>query len=230
MQPTPVSRRSISQGSAVGTDHLISIVGLTGLRRVYMAIPNLLGAPRAVEYWNSLYEILTENHGLAKRPALVGLSRGGLYCYNWAARNPAIVACIYGDAPVCDLKSWPGGKGVGDGSATDWALAHEVYGFADEAEAVAYRHNPVDSLSELAANRVPLLHVYGDVDTTVPWEENTGVVARNYEKLGGSITLIAKPGVGHHPHGLDSDPSPIIDFLWEHAAAAAAKDGWQGRL
>ena len=64
----------------------------------------------------------------------------------------------------------------------------------------------------------------------MPWEENTGVVARKYEELGGSITLIAKPGVGHHPHGLDSDPSPIIDFLWEHAAGAAVEDMWQGRL
>ena len=73
---------------------------------------------------------------------------------------------------VCDLKSWPGGKGVGDGSDADWALAHDVYGFADDAEAMAYPHNPVDSLTKLAANSVPLLHVYGDADTTVPWEEN----------------------------------------------------------
>ena len=201
-----------------------------GMHVVYMAIPNMLGSPRAVQYWNSLYKLLTAQYGLAKRPALVGLSRGGLYCYNWAASNPTKVACIYGDAPVCDLKSWPGGKGVGDGSDADWALAHEVYGFADDAEAMAYPHNPVDNLAGLAANGVPLLHVYGDADSTVPWEENTGVVARNYEKLGGSITLIDKPGVGHHPHGLDSDPSPIIDFLWEHAAAAAVEDGRLGRL
>jgi pimeloyl-ACP methyl ester carboxylesterase/L-rhamnose mutarotase len=208
----------------------IALLG-KGFHVVYMAIPNLLGSPRAVQYWDSLYALLTgPSHGLATRPALVGLSRGGLYCYNWAARNPDKVACIYGDAPVCDLRSWPGGKGTGDGSDGDWALAHEVYGFADEAEAMAYPHNPVDSLGELAANGVPLLHVYGDADSTVPWEENTGVVAKKYGELGGSIALIAKPGVGHHPHGLDADASPIITFLWEHGAAAAAADARAARL
>ena len=42
--------------------------------------------------------------------------------------------------------------------------------------------------------------------------------AQRYRKLGGSITLIAKPGVGHHPHGLD-DPTPIVEFIVKHAAA-----------
>jgi len=51
----------------------------------------------------------------------------------------------------------------------------------------------------------------------VPWDENTGVVAERYRKLGGSITLIAKPGVAHHPHGLD-DSTPIVEFIFKHAA------------
>ena len=64
---------------------------------------------------------------------------------------------------------------------------------------------------------MPLLHVYGDADEAVPWDENTGVVAERYRKLGGSITLIAKKGVGHHPHGLD-DSTPIIDFIVQHCS------------
>ena len=43
---------------------------------------------------------LTEKHGLARQPALEGMSRGGLIIYNWASANPGKVACIYGDAPV----------------------------------------------------------------------------------------------------------------------------------
>lgn len=70
------------------------------------------------------------------KAALVGLSRGGLYCYNWAIANPTKVACLYGDAPVCDFKSWPGGKGKGKGSKGDWALTMKVYRFANEAEAL----------------------------------------------------------------------------------------------
>ena len=98
----------------------------------------------------------------------------------------------------------------------------ERYGFKSEAEALAYPGNPVDRLAPLAKAKVPLLHVYGDADEVVPWDENTGVIAERYRKLGGSITLIAKPGVKHHPHGLE-DSTPIVDFIWEHSASAKAK-------
>ena len=188
-----------------------------GFHIVYMRVPNMLGSPRAVQHWDAFYRELTGKYGFAKKAALVGLSRGGLYCYNWAAANPDKVACIYGDAPVCDFKSWPGGKGKGKGSQRDWKLVLECYGFKSEAEALAYDKNPVDNLERLAKAKVPLLHVYGDADETVPWEENTGLVAERYRKLGGRITLIGKKGVGHHPHGLD-DPTPIVEFIAEHAA------------
>jgi pimeloyl-ACP methyl ester carboxylesterase len=155
---------------------------------------------------------LVHRLGLAPKPALIGLSRGGLYCYNWAAANPDKVACIYGDAPVCDLKSWPGGKGKGKGSPGDWDLAMRRYGLKSEAEALAAKVNPVDNLEPLARVGIPLLHVYGDADDVVPWDENTGLLAERYRKLGGSITLIPKPGIGHHPHGL-TDPSPVADFI-----------------
>ena len=81
---------------------------------------------------------------------------------------------------MCDFKSWPGGKGKGKGSPRDWQLVLERYGFANEAEALAYDKNPVDNLAPLAQAPVPLLHVYGDADDVVPWEENTGVVAERY--------------------------------------------------
>jgi pimeloyl-ACP methyl ester carboxylesterase len=193
----------------------IALLG-KGFHIVYMRVPDMLGCPRAVEHWNAFYRELTRKYGFAKKVALVGLSRGGLYCYHWAAANPEKVACIYGDAPVCDFKSWPGGKGKGKGSRRDWKLVLDCYGFKSESEALAYDKNPVDNLEPLAKANVPLLHVYGDADDVVPWEENTGLVAERYRKLGGSITLIVKPGVGHHPHGLD-DPKPIVEFIAQHA-------------
>ena len=187
-----------------------------GFHVVYMSVPDMLGGPPAVKHWNAFYQELTEKHGLAKKPALVGLSRGGLYCYNWAAANPDKVACIYADAPVCDFRSWPGGKGKGKGSERDWKLVLQVYGFSSDEEALAYDKNPVDNLAPLAKAKVPLLHVYGDADDVVPWDENTGLLAERYKKLNGPITLIAKPGVGHHPHGLD-DPTPIVEFIEKHS-------------
>ncbi|MBL9171254.1 MAG: hypothetical protein JNN07_26210 [Verrucomicrobiales bacterium] len=193
----------------------IALLG-KGFHVVYLSVPDQLGGPEAVRQWNLLYQELRDRFGFAAKAALVGLSRGGLYCYNWAAVNPDKVACIYGDAPVCDFKSWPGGKGKGKGSERDWKLVLERYGFQSEAEALAYRRNPIDTLAPLAAAGVPLLHVYGDADEVVPWDENTGILAERYKKLGGTIQLIAKPGVGHHPHGLD-DSTPIVEFILKNS-------------
>lgn len=199
----------------------IALLG-RGFHIVSMSVPDLLGSPPAVALWNKCYAELTGKYGFAKKVALVGLSRGGLYCYNWAAANPEKVACIYGDAPVCDFKSWPGAFGKGKRSDVDWQRILTLHGFKNDEEAKAYTKNPVDNLAPLAAAKVPLLHVYGDADEVVPWDENTGVIAERYKKLGGDITLIAKPGVKHHPHGLE-DSTPIVEFIWKHTASAEAK-------
>jgi len=188
-----------------------------GFHLVFLEITNNFGCPDAMAQWDVLYRELTERRGFAGKTALEGLSRGGLYVYNWAARNPGKVACIYADAPVCDFKSWPGGKGKSKGSAEDLARLVRLYHFKSEKEALAYDKNPVDNLRPLASAGIPLLHVYGDVDETVPYRENTAVVARRYRKLGGRIKLIRKKGVGHHPHGL-ADPAPIVAFICKYVS------------
>jgi len=194
----------------------IALLG-RGFHLVHMKIPDQFGAPPAVNHWNAFYQELTDKHGLARKAALIGVSRGGLYCYNWAAANPEKVACIYGDAPVCDLRSWPLGKGKGTGNANETPKLLKVYGVSTIDELLAKAVSPIDQLEPLARAKIPLLHVYGDADTGIPWDENTGVVAERYRKLGGDITLIIKPGVGH-VHGL-SDSTPIIEFIARHSLA-----------
>jgi pimeloyl-ACP methyl ester carboxylesterase len=65
-----------------------------GFHVVYSRISDQFGSPAAVQHWNVVYKTVTERYGLGPRPALVGTSRGGLYCYNWAAANPQRVSCI----------------------------------------------------------------------------------------------------------------------------------------
>lgn len=122
------------------------------------------------------------------------------------------------------MRSWPGGKGKGPGSPTDWEKVLDVFTFSSESEAMAYGGNPVDNLSPLAERGISILHVYGDADEVVPWEENTGVLAERYRQMGGDITLVGKPGCGHHPHGL-SDPAPVVDFILEHTVPNQALHG-----
>lgn len=186
-----------------------------GFHLVYMNVGNTFGCPSAMKHFDEFYKVLTEKHGFSKKPVLEGLSRGGLYVYNWGAGHPDQVGVIIGDNPVCDFKSWPGGKGKGPGSAGDWKKLFGDYGFADEAAALAYDKNPVDNLAPLAKAKVPLLHICGDADEVVPYPENTVLMKERYEKLGGTIHVIVKPGLKHHPHGLD-DPTPAVEFVMKH--------------
>ena len=65
---------------------------------------------------------------------------------------------------------------------------------------------------------VAIIHVVGDADDAVPVPANTAIVETRYHQLGGEIKVIHKPGVGHHPHGLD-DPTPVVDFILSHTVA-----------
>lgn len=190
-----------------------------GYFHAHIKVGNTFGSPEAIRHFNAFYKILT-GAGLARKATLIGMSRGGLYAYRWASENPDKVAVIYGDNPVCDFKSWPGGKGKGKGSKGDWQQLLRCYGFKDEAEALAYPGNPIDILPALAKAGIALIHVVGDADDVVPVAENTAIVEERYKKLGGIIEVIHKPGAGHHPHGLgDKERKPVVDFILKHGGA-----------
>ena len=82
-----------------------------GFHVVYIDAAEYCGNQEAVMLWNHFYDYLVNVYDLNSRAVLEGFSRGGLYVYNWGSENPGKVACIYADAPVCDIRSWPGGKG-----------------------------------------------------------------------------------------------------------------------
>ena len=190
-----------------------------GFHHAFLDVGNTFGSPAAVAKLARFHNELVRRR-LSPRPALIGISRGSLYAHRFASDHPDTVSVIYGDAGVCDIRSWPGGVAAGrkgNGSAGDWAEVKKLYGFADDAAALAWTGNPVDTLAPLAAAGVALIHVVGDADDVVPPEENGLVVAERYRALGGTVELIHKPGIGHHPHGLD-DPTPVVEFLIRHAS------------
>lgn len=190
-----------------------------GFYVAYINTNNLYGAPGAMMVWDDFYRYLTEHLSFARKVALEGVSRGGLYVYGWAERNPDKVSCIYAEAPVCDIKSWPGGKGDGKGDARSWLELQRVYGF-NEAQAMAYKGNPIDNLQGLAAFKVPVLHVIGLNDHIVPPEENTFILAGKYEKLGGPVyvypmTRGPQELSGHH--FMIEHPDWWADFIFRHS-------------
>jgi len=185
-----------------------------GYHLVYIDTRGLFGAPEAMREWERFFATLRAA-GLTGKIVLVGMSRGALFCYHWAARHPETVAAIYGDAPVCDIKSWPLCLGRSAAGRAEVPALLRAYGFRDENEAKAYRENPSDILEPLAKSRIPIIHIIGDADVAAPVEENSDRVEQRYRELGGTIEVIRKPGQGHHPHSL-RNPQPIVDFLLSH--------------
>ena len=90
----------------------------------------------------------------------------------------------------------------------------QVYGLTEQ-QALDWKENPIDILAPIAKARIPIIHVYGDADDAVPYQENTLILKQRYEALGGHVELIAKPGIGHHPHSLE-DPTPIVNYILAH--------------
>jgi pimeloyl-ACP methyl ester carboxylesterase len=184
------------------------------------------GSPGGVAVWDEYFKYLTTTFGFEKRVALEGISRGGLYVYNFAKKFPWRISCIYAEAPVCDIKSWPGGFGKGKGSPSDWQLVLQSYGFKDDAEAKAFRDNPVDNLEGLALAKVPVLHMIGLNDEIVPPEENTYILINRYIRLGGIATVVpctrAKQDLNGHHFDIET-PSLVADFVTQNTRAFRTK-------
>lgn len=182
-----------------------------GFHIVYCDVAEMFGNKEALSIWNDYYKFLTKA-GLAKKSVMEGMSRGGVYVYRWAATYPKRVAAVYADAPVLDLKSWPGGKDRSKGSLADWETFKKDFGFKTEDEAITFRGNPIDLTDKLVKANIPMLHVVGDADDVVPVAENTIPFEQKIKAAGGSIQVIHKPGIGHHPHSLPN-PQPVVDFI-----------------
>ena len=186
-----------------------------GWHVAYFQVSNMYGAPSSIELMDKFHAHVTKEMGLAQRVTLEGFSRGGLYAVNFAAAHPDKTAALYLDAPVLDIRSWPGGKGKGKGDKGCWAQAMKIYNLTEET-APAFKGNPLDSAETLAKAGIPIISVCGDADDAVPYPENTKLFAEKYTAAGGKIEVIVKPGVNHHPHSL-KDPKPIVDFLLKNA-------------
>lgn len=182
-----------------------------GFHVVYIDAAEYRGNSEAVSLWNRFYDYLIRNYQLNPEAVLEGMSRGGLFIYNWGSANPDKVACVYADAPVCDLRSWPGGKWKGKGSEEEWKAHLNAYGLTEET-INDFRGMPLYNCVNLAEAGVPVLHVCGSDDDVVPVDENSYALEKNFRQAGGNIKIIIKEGIGHHPHSL-RDPSPIVRFI-----------------
>ena len=195
-----------------------------GYHVAHLDTANLFGGPEAIRRWNQFYDFLVNKHGLAKKAALEGLSRGGLFVFNWASENPDKVACIYADAPVCDIKSWPFGLGDPEPAvpSVEEACLKACEITRDQLE--AYKGNPIDRLEPIAKAGIhdPLRlrrGRRGRSDQRKYTHPRTAVSGTGRSEF----ACVVKPNCGHHPHGLD-DPTLIIEFIDQETKAALAAE------
>ena len=181
-----------------------------GFHIAYMDVAEMYGNEESIKLWNSFYDYM-QVVGMSKKVVLEGMSRGGIYAYNWALQNPNKVAAVYADAPVLDMKSWPGGLGKGPGSKDDWIVFKNDFNLTEE-QAKIFKNSPLDNAELIATGGYPMLHVVGDADEVVPVDENTNPFEVRIKSAGGDITVIHKKGIGHHPHSL-ANPTLIVDFI-----------------
>ena len=165
------------------------------------------GSPKGRAVYSALHEHLVKKRGLAKEACLLARSRGGLMLYCWAAENPDKVRCITGIYPVCNIVSYPGLN-----------RACGAYGLTvEEFKAELTKHNPIDRLAPLAKAKVPIFHIHGDNDSTVPLDKNSAIIKERYEMLDGSMTLEVVKGQGHNMWSGWFQSQNLVDFVIQHA-------------
>lgn len=199
-----------------------------GWHVAHVTVDELYGSPESMRRMDALYDEMV-SRGFSRRVALVGMSRGGLDSTLWAVRHPERVSTLHLDNPVLTIRSWPCCAGASRGSDPEaWARCKAAWGFADDAEALAWRGNPLDAaVPALARGRVPVLLLVGTADDVVPPDENALPFAEALRAEGAELKVVEKPGAGHHPHGLEP-PDELVDWVCAHAVASPLAPGGTG--
>lgn len=186
-----------------------------GWHVVYVSFPDQFGSAAAMRVWEKVYDELRATRELGARPAMLGISRGGLYVNAWTRLHPDRVSVLYLDNAVCDIRSWPGGfslKAQGAGSPRDWELYKQAFEFKSDQDAFDQSVRPADGFDPAIKEGVLLLSVHGTADRVVPHVDNAQVVIDFWKDAKGRVQVFEKPGGDHHPHGLP-DAAPLIELL-----------------
>jgi lysophospholipase L1-like esterase/dienelactone hydrolase len=182
-----------------------------GYHLVYNDQAERMGNRQNIEEWNAFYTLLHDG-GLNQRAVLEGMSRGGVYAFNWAAANPDKVAAVYVDNPLLDMKSLyygPDGKEKPEnemtkGVAENWGVGRS--------EIKQFSESPIDKIDAIVSGAYPILILCAELDEAVANSQNVFPFEKKIREKGGDITVIEKKGFKHHPHSFPN-PTYIVDFI-----------------
>ncbi len=182
-----------------------------GFHLVYCDVAELFGNKENMKIDADFYNLLTKA-GLSKKSVMEGISRGGVYALNWAAENSKKVSAIYIDNPLLDMKSWPCGLGKLNPAGDELTAFKIDYNITNDEQLHSFQDSPIDKVKQIVEGKYPILILCADADEAALPEENTLPFEAKVKAAGGKITIIHKPGFGHHPHSFPN-PKPIVDFI-----------------
>lgn len=170
------------------------------------------GSPSSRKLFDLFFEQMTQSRGLAKKPCLLGRSRGGLWVSAWACEHPERFAGLAGIYPVFDFRTYPGLEKA--------AVAYEIS--PAELETKLAMHNPITKVAVLAKAKLPIFIIHGDEDKVVPLKENSQTLFDAYKSAGtqDQMTLEVVKGQGHNFWEGFFRCQALVDFV-----IARAKDG-----
>ncbi len=169
------------------------------------------GSPASRKLFDAFFDQMTQKRGLAKKPCLLGRSRGGLWVTAWACDHPERFAGLAGIYPVFDFRTYPG--------VAKAAIAYELS--PAELEKQNDLHNPIARMSVLADSKLPVFIIHGDEDTVVPLKENSQSFLETYQrnKAGDKMQLLVVKGQGHNFWEGFFRCQALIDFVIDRAKA-----------
>ncbi|MDR2057075.1 MAG: GDSL-type esterase/lipase family protein [Dysgonamonadaceae bacterium] len=182
-----------------------------GYHLAYCDQAERMGNSQCISEWNAFYQLLHKG-GLNKKAVLEGMSRGGVYVFNWAAANPDKVAAVYVDNPLLDMKAmyWgPDGKEKPENEIT--IGIRENY-HIERSQIKSFNESPIDKIDAIVKGNYPILILCAEWDDAAVNSQNTFPFEKKIKEKGGDITVIVKKGFKHHPHSFPN-PTYIVDFI-----------------
>jgi len=159
---------------------------------------------------------LAEKYGLSKKCVPVGMSLGGAHAMKFAGYYPDLVSCLYIDAPVLNFLDYPAAFST-ENRQTCWEKEFTLaYPGMKRYQLWGSDIHPICATDTLISHKIPVLLVWGDNDTVVPYDLHGKFLEDAMEGTG----LLQSEMVryrGHHPHGMLKSNEPIVDFILKNS-------------
>lgn len=162
-------------------------------------------------------KFLAKELNLKEKCVPIGMSCGGAHAVRFAGYYPELIDCMFIDAPVLNYCDFPAAYG-NDYREKVWEEEFVIaYPGITRAALFNFAHHPMNMIDSLIENKIPVLMLYGNEDTTVDFFKNGAILVDAYKDHRELLKVHMREYQGHHPHGIPQNPKMIVDFILKYA-------------